>query len=66
MSRRTCPQISSRIERGLILFDDRENPVGGATGVQYTRRSLDGMAQRRELASIRDREVDYEQALITA
>jgi len=33
-------------------------PVGGATGVQYTRRSADGKAQRRERASIWDREVD--------
>jgi len=40
-----------------------ENPVGGATGVQYTRRSADGKAQRRELASIRDREVDFGQVL---
>ncbi|HQX52995.1 MAG TPA: hypothetical protein PLR25_23950, partial [Planctomycetaceae bacterium] len=35
--------------------------VGGATGVQYTRRSADGKVQRRELASIRDREVDFGQ-----
>jgi|GEM_PF-3184283 len=40
-----------------------ENPVGGATGVQCTRRSADGKVQRRELASIRDREFDLGQVL---
>ena len=31
-------------------------PVGGATGVRYTRRSADGKAQRRELTSIRNQQ----------
>jgi len=38
-------------------------PVGGATGVQYTRRSTDWKVQRRELDSIWEREVDFGQVL---
>ncbi|HQX49524.1 MAG TPA: hypothetical protein PLY87_22185 [Planctomycetaceae bacterium] len=49
----------------MTIWDSRtnpgENPVGGATGVQYTRRSADGKVQRRELASIQDQEVDFGQ-----
>ena len=36
-----------------------KNPVGGATGVQYTRRSADGKILHRELTGIRDREVNF-------
>jgi hypothetical protein len=39
---RTCRKSTSRF--GLTKSPTLQNPVGGATGVQYTRRSADGIA----------------------
>jgi len=51
------------LDEAKFCFAASGNPVGGATDVQYTRRSADGKVLRRVLTGIRDREVDFGQVL---